>query len=354
MKPKRPPPKKPAGIAPSLLLEQVRATAPWAFGQSPRLPAEDVLATAPDVERTWLAGDGGAGYFALLLAAHFTTVGTFCPTDVDARIREHAWRGLSGDRLAAAVARVEEVASWPVAPVTARHVVVDGEVLGAPRRWFACSPRARPRLALGDTAVVARPRVDRGGARARPRSSTRCGSTARRAAARVATTVAHNLGDLSRVVDTWAPAHAASELGVRYRRLGHDDGARFDGAFVYAGELNKKLMALENHRFLPLRKPAALRRERAFLLPFGPYFHDWGKLVGSTKLLDDHERAEILHAPGACSSGAGGAAAGRSPIHAVRDAQAWQLWPAGPRNHPRRHRPRAARLDQFLRPSTPA
>jgi hypothetical protein len=110
----------------------------------------------------------------------------------------------------------------------------------------------------------------------------------------VVTTVAHNLGDLSRIVDTWPAAHAASRLGLRYRRLGHEDGARFDGAFVFAGNLNKERMALENHRFLPLRGPRALRRERAFLLPFGPYFYEWGRLLGSTKLLDDDERAEIL------------------------------------------------------------
>ncbi|AKV00429.1 hypothetical protein AKJ09_07092 [Labilithrix luteola] len=111
----------------------------------------------------------------------------------------------------------------------------------------------------------------------------------------VVTTVAHNLGDLSRVVDTWRPAFVSSELGHRYQRLGHEDGVRlFDGIFLYAGDLNKKLMAKENHRFLSLRSPKALRRERSFLLPFGPYFYDWGRMIGSTKLLDDSERAEIL------------------------------------------------------------
>src|SRR5262249_9436737 len=44
----------------------------------------------------------------------------------------------------------------------------------------------------------------------------------------------------------------------------------------------------------PLRAPAALRRERAFLLPIGPYFYEWGRMIGETKLLDDQERAEIL------------------------------------------------------------
>ena len=30
------------------------------------------------------------------------------------------------------------------------------------------------------------------------------------------------------------------------------------------------------------------------MLPFGPYFYDWGRIIGSSKLLDDSERAEIL------------------------------------------------------------
>jgi hypothetical protein len=133
-------------------------------------------------------------------------------------------------------------------------------------------------------------------------------------------------------VDTWSSTHASSDLGLRYRRLGHEDGARFDGAFVYAGDLNKKLMALENHRFVPLRRPMALRRERAFLLPFGPYFYDWGRLIGSTKLLDDGERAEILHALVRVHElrmeehGCLRAIAG---IHSVHDVmKLGQLWPA--------------------------
>ena len=41
----------------------------------------------------------------------------------------------------------------------------------------------------------------------------------------LATTIAHNLGDLSRVVDAWPQAARASELHARYSRLGHADGA---------------------------------------------------------------------------------------------------------------------------------
>jgi hypothetical protein len=289
---------RPAGIAPTLLLEQVKGTAGWAFTLDPPLPAAGILANAPEIEKRWRANAATEEYFVALLAAHFTTVATFCPTDVDVRIRQIVWAGLAKERLASAVTRVEEIARWSVPPVSARHVVIDGEVLaGHQGEWFSVLAGALGRaLALGDAAIVERATawIEAELAReARLVTFARKNASAQELLS-VVTTVAHNVGDLSRVVDTWAPAQAESELGLRYRRLGHEEGARFDGAFLYAGNLNKARMALENHRFLPLRAPKALRRERAFLLPFGPYFYDWGRVIGSTPLLDDVERAEIL------------------------------------------------------------
>jgi hypothetical protein len=293
-----PPKRKPVGIAPKLLLEQVKNTAPWALALEPPLASAEILKKAPEIEQRWRKGEPDEGYFVCLLAAHFTTVATFVPTDVDQRIRQHAWSELSGKRLASAVDRVEEVARWDVRPVSERYVVLDEEVLaGHQGEWLSVMAGALGRaLALSDAAIVERvtawieaelSREARLITRARKKSDDQ-------ELLSVVTTVAHNLGDLSRVVDTWRPEHATSELGLRYQRLGHEGGARFDGSFVFAGELNKLLMAKENHRFLPLRVPRALRRERAFLLPFGPYFYEWGRLIGSSKQLDDGERAEIL------------------------------------------------------------
>jgi len=290
--------RKPAGIAPKLLLEQVKNTAPWALAMDPPLPSLEVLSRAPEIDRRWRKGEDAEDYFVCLLAAHYTTVATFVPTDVDQRIRQHAWAELSGKRLASAVDRVEEVARWDVRPVSERTVTLDGEVLaGHHGEWLSVMAGALGRaLALSDAAITERATafIEAELAReARLVTLARKKSDDRQLLSLV-TTVAHNLGDLSRVVDTWRPAHAASELGLRYQRLGHEGGARFGGAFVFAGELNKLLMAKENHRFLPLRVPRALRRERAFLLPFGPYFYDWGRVIGSSKQLDDAERAEIL------------------------------------------------------------
>lgn len=290
--------RKPEGIAPKLLLDQVKATAPWALTLEPPLPAAQILAKAPELDQRWRKGEASEDYFVFLLAAHFTTVATFSPTDVDQRIRLHAWSQLEGKRLASAIERVEEVARWDVRPVSARYVVLGKEILaGHQGEWFSVMAGALGRaLALKDEPMIERTTawieaelsreamlVERARKKGKDQQLLS-----------VVTTVAHNLGDLSRVVDTWRPALAQSELGLRYRRLGHEDGERFGGMFVYAGDLNKRLMAKENHRFLPLRVPRALRRHREFLLPFGPYFYDWGRMIASTKLLEDVERAEIL------------------------------------------------------------
>ncbi len=290
--------RKPVGIAPKLLFEQVKNTAPWALTIEPPLASVEILKKAPELEQRWRKGEDAEGYFVALLAAHFTTVATFVPTDVDQRVRQHAWSELSGKRLVSALDRVEEVARWDVRPVSERFVTVDDEVLaGHQGEWMSVMAGALGRaLAISDAAIVERATAF---IEAELTREARLVTLARKESSdqellSLVTTVAHNLGDLSRVVDTWRPAHAASELGRRYQRLGHEDGARFDGAFVFAGELNKLLMAKENHRFLTLRVPRALRRERAFLLPFGPYLFNWGRLIGSSKGLEDTERAEIL------------------------------------------------------------
>lgn len=291
--------RKPVGIAPTLLFDQVKNTAPWALSLEPPLASVELLKKAPELEKRWKLGEDAEGYFVALLAAHFTTVATFVPTDVDQRIRQLAWAELSGKRLASAVDRVEEVARWDVRPVSARYIEQDGEVLaGHQGEWLSVMAGALGRaLALSDAPIVARATAFIDAELAREaRFVTRARKDGDdRTLLSIVTTVAHNLGDLSRVVDTWRPAHAASELGVGYQRLGHEGGStRWGDAFLFAGNLNKLLTANENHRFLPLRVPRALRRERAFLLPFGPYFHDWGRVIGSTKLVDDAERAEIL------------------------------------------------------------
>jgi hypothetical protein len=79
-------------------------------------------------------------------------------------------------------------------------------------------------------------------------------------------------------------------------RLGHLDARGARPAFVAAGHLNKAIMAAENHRFLPLRKPRALRSARDLILPMGPWFDAWGETIATHPSLEPSDRAEVLAA----------------------------------------------------------
>ena len=110
MIPETPPPPRSAWddcIAPSNLLGLVRNTAPFLFpiaavipnpprllelGASPR-GFLSILAAAEGLDdRPLEPGAQLEDYFALCIACHHSTVATFVPTDVDAKIRGLLWR----------------------------------------------------------------------------------------------------------------------------------------------------------------------------------------------------------------------------------------------------------------------
>jgi len=299
-----------SAIAPRVLFEQVRNTAGWALASESRRPAFGGSADGPvrpetsfraalsDVEateRAYEADEAGLPYFRALLAAHFCTVATFVPTDVDARIRHHVFAEMDEEKLAAACDVIDEAAGWDVNLVSARVI---REISGHCGEWFSVRAGALGRaLTIGARDLAARLEAAIDEELAREHAVLVDLSRGDPLdLLRVVTTVAHNLGDLSRVVDAWPkePAHAA--LRAKYTRLGHDKSERFGDAFVRAGALNKAVMADENHRFLALRKPRGLRRSRELLLPIGPFFDDWGKTIAKSSALDERDRAEIVTA----------------------------------------------------------
>lgn len=297
-----------AGIAPSVLLQQVEAACPWALdpGYEGGLPAAALARGAELTREAWEADPRALDYFRLLLSAHYLTVGSFCPTDVDARIRAHQWTGTDEERVLASLPLVDEAAGWDPRPVSARVVVADGEapLSGHDGEWLSVRAGALGRVVeLGHDA--ARASLTEAIDAELDREARIVTALVRRgpplAALSAVTAIAHNLGDLSRVVAEWPRGAAHAELAARWLRLGHPDAppaarARFGDLFVKVGELNKRLTAQENHRFLALRGPKALRKDRSLLLPIGPFFHDWGRTVARHPALDHGDRAEVLGA----------------------------------------------------------
>jgi hypothetical protein len=284
------------GILSSVLAEQVRNTAAWLW-QEPLAASltaifDEAADEAPEAPGALVRS------LRLRLAAHYATVATFVPTDVDAHIRHHMWMAIAdAEVFMQARACIEETTTRDPRLVSAR--VTDG-VSGHDGEWLAVRAGALGRalmLGLDSEAATLAVEID---AELDREEHVFEAALARGAPGTVtlalATTVAHNLGDLSRVVDAWPQAARASPLHARYSRLGHADARRQRNAFVLAGLLNKELMASENHRFLALRKSRALRRSRDLLLPIGPWFDGWGETVCRSELLDDGDRAEVVAA----------------------------------------------------------
>jgi hypothetical protein len=307
----------PRGISPDLLVSQVRNTAPYLFDDPPgqagaTTPAGFVRAYASAPREL-----GHAEYFRLCLSAHYLTCATPVPTDVDNQIRKKLWP--DGLPLATALEMaglVLESRSWDFEPLTSRssggaigsdaeHVRIHGHY----GEWFT--------VAVGAYAALARYRADEARALREKLlaaledetdrhsrvfgSAWRAGDGLRALLATVS--IAHNFGDLDRVIEMW-DVNVADPLRLRLhhsatKAFSPEGKLRHEGRLWAAGELYKSIidgssMAGENHRHFALRKPRALRTRPELRVPIGPFFDAWGERVA--QLLEGEDLLEVVRA----------------------------------------------------------
>ncbi len=283
------------GIAPPILISQIRNTAPFILHPG-FTPGDDephlsfLRRAAETLDREPLQFEDPARYFELCLATHHATVATFVPTDVDNHIRFKLWPPSTPIETIIALAdTVLASRGWSNRSVSTRTVTSpdSGERLsGHHGEWFstavaalgALRRRAPERASAMREAIVAEAlREETIYLDFRNRKD---GLNLLRAA----TVIAHNLGDLNRVVDMWEMED--EELtGLSARPVPAE-----------AAELNRAFMATENHRHFPLRGPRALRRSAEFLLPIGPFFDEWGSHIARHPELAPEEIGEIAEA----------------------------------------------------------
>jgi hypothetical protein len=308
------------GISPELLVSQVKNTAPYLFDE-PVAPS-DAAASIParfvrDHDRAQPASLSHFEYFRLCLSAHYLTCATPVPTDVDNQIRRKLWP--SGLPLVTALEMatlVLESHDWDFLPLTARasfgaagseweHAPLHGHF----GEWFTVAAGAYGALGhyRAQEAKTLRQSLFDAIEREIHRHSEIFGSLWRSndglGALRASASVAHNLGDLDRVIEMW-DLPIADPLRLRFHRLtvsafGPERDLRYKGRLWTAGELYKAVidgssMALENHRHFALRKPRALRTRPALRIPLGPFFDEWGARVAT--LLGDEDLVETVDA----------------------------------------------------------
>lgn len=310
-KPKFSPKKDPAprGIDPKTLLDGVRNTIPYFFedvpGATPWPAFSDYLKTYPETLTH-------SQYYRLCLTAHWATVGSMVPTDVDMQIRVKLWASSltpeAGSDLDQMIDTVLEARTWDWGPFCHRQVFSPetGKRLGGHEgEWFSiaagayCAVRKKNPRRAHELSQGIQNEARRHAEIYQDLKKARDGIGLLKAA----TLIAHNLGDLDRVIDLWAleendPLRAAVfELGHPPRQSGEGPGLKkIHEVLSEAGELNKHAMAAENHRHFALRKPRALRRSPDFLLELAPFWDQWGARVARHPLMTPEDLAEIVEA----------------------------------------------------------
>jgi hypothetical protein len=292
------------GISPEILLSHVENTAPWLLtDRRPLTPYTQVVLEAWDKHRAGgkLALSHGE-YFALCLCAHYSTVATFVPTDVDNQIREHLWKAEAPEGTTERMAElVLQSLQWDFRPLTTRFQEGNNYyVCGHQGEWFSvavgaygCHRVKKPELAAEIREAIlkeARAEAEIFGALKKAKDGV--------GLLRASTAIAHNLGDLNRVFDQW-DIPGDDPLALAARRLGHERSSTFgplQDLLLEAGALNKAFMASENHRHFPLRKPKCLRLSIDLLLPLGPFFDAWGETVARHPALETKDKAEVAEA----------------------------------------------------------
>ena len=287
------------GIDPELLLSQVKNTMPYLFTGTGETALERGFPAKVVRELTSLQPLqplrqplSHFEYFRLCLSAHFLTCGTPVPTDVDNQIRHKLWPAQLPLEDALQMAElVIDCHAWDFSLLSNRSS--DG-LSGHLGEWFTVATAAYCALSrYQDSRAQSTQRIlfEQIEAEVNHHSEVfaslwkaRAGISCLKAAA----SIAHNFGDLDRVMDMWELS-VGDPLRLRFHKLtttpfDTDRKLRYLGRLWVAGELYKSpiegsSLALENHRHFALRKPRCLRQSAAFQIPLGPFFDDWGRAV---------------------------------------------------------------------------
>jgi len=249
-------------------------------------------------------------YFDLCLSSHFATVGSFVPTDVDLAIREKLWGFVHSDQVLEPLwMRTAELLTWDERLVSNRFVGEDvlklsghqGEWLTVAVGAYATAKRIGSRF-LPEIREAIEAEVNREEAALKALRESwvqEGGSTAMKNYLSGVAAVAHNLGDLDRMLDAFL-IEDTDVLKRRVYRGAHEDSKTIRAGFREAGAVYQVLLASENHRNFALRSPKGLRKSPLFLLPFGLFLDDWGRrlikegfLAG---ILNEGDLREIIEA----------------------------------------------------------
>lgn len=292
------------GIAPNILLQHIENTAPFIFkGEIDTTPKNrQYLAKLRFYKKNLkqLNHLSLSDYFYLCMSAHFGTAGTFVPTDVDNQIRQGLWlHPKIHKNLEKMVDITIESLAWDYTPVSKRVCYNQaGETILSTHEgtWFsvaigaycACITHHKNELAQKVKESILREIESEINILIKLKEDQDHINFIM-----ACPLIAHNFGDLDRVIRAWDFLDKDDFCRSIYR-LGHDVETDYSNILVFAGEINKEMTSNENHRHMSLRSPKSLRKSNQFLIHVGPFLDDWGIIIGQTTKLSLADKAEII------------------------------------------------------------
>lgn len=293
-----------SGIAPNLLLKDVENTAPFLFKGEIETEGKDRAYLAKLVfykkNKEAMKYLNLTDYFYMCMAAHWSTAGTFVPTNVDNQIREGLWKHKDVGGHIDRMGRITiDSWTWNYEQVTNRksYNPTNHQIMSTHEgTWLSvaigayCALKKNKRDGLAqEVADVILAEIEKEEKLLLQLRENRDHINFLRSTA----LMAHNFGDLDRVIDQWQ-MDVDDPFRKRIYKLGHQLNENYSPILAYAGQVNKKFLSVENHRHMSMRQPRCLRLSYQFLIPVGPFMDAWGETLGSSKLLSMEDRAEIV------------------------------------------------------------
>lgn len=291
------------GIAPNILLTQVKNTAPFLFkgGVDLTLPKREYLQKLVFYKKNLkqLSNLNLSEYFHLCLSAHWATAGTYVPTDVDNQIRVKLWKHSSIlKHIDKMVDMTIDSWSWDYTPMTDRKSYTEDKKVISTHEgtWLSvaigayCASVSHKRLDLAERVkevILKEIRKEEALLLGLKKNQEHINFI------KATPLVAHNFGDLDRVMVAW-DMHEKDEFCKSIYKLGHIPSKIYDPIIVFGGRVNKAFTAKENHRHMSLRKSKALRKSNQLLVPVTPFTYEWAHRIGTSELLTIEDKAEII------------------------------------------------------------
>ena len=291
------------GIAPNILLKDILNTAPYLF--TPQIKSDSkkeiYIKTLKSYKKNLklLNHLNLHDYFYLCLAAHWSTAGSYVPTNVDNQIRMDLWKHPQAKKfIEKMVETTIEARFWDYSQLTQRVLKEDDKILMSTHEgtWFSvaigayCAALTHGRLDLAERLKV---EISSEIANHEKLLATLIDEKKYISLIKSAPLFAHNFGDLDRVMLAW-DMHAKDDFCKSIYKLAHIKNERYSNYLVFLGSVNKEFTSPENHRHISLRAPRALRKSNEFLIHVGPFLDDWGKIIGKSSTLSLSEKAEII------------------------------------------------------------